>query len=93
MIVAALTVEIHISASQSLKDKRSVLKSIKDRVKNKFNVAYAEIDYQDKWQRATLAFVTVSASKSMAEEIIQKVFRILDNDVVFEIVKYQFEFR
>ena len=59
MIVALLSVELYIPHSQSLKDKRMVLRSVKDRLK-KFNVAVAEVEHQDLWQRARLAIVSVN---------------------------------
>src|SRR5207245_11774646 len=54
MVVGLLTVELHVAGSQSLKDKRMVLRRVKDRLK-KFNVAVSEVDHQDLWQRASLA--------------------------------------
>jgi uncharacterized protein YlxP (DUF503 family) len=59
MTVGLLTVELHIAGARSLKDKRMVLRRIKDRLK-KFNVAVSEVDHHDLWQRATLAIATVS---------------------------------
>ena len=66
MVVALLSVELHIPGSRSLKDKRMVLRGVKDRLK-KFNVSVAEVDYQDLWQRAGLAVVTVSSSQAHAD--------------------------
>src|SRR5207248_1954974 len=66
MVVGLLTVEIHVSGSQSLKDKRMVLRRIKDRLK-KFNVAVSEVEHQDLWQRAGLAVVTVSTDEPHAD--------------------------
>ena len=59
--IGVLTLELRLENSHSLKDKRHVVQSLKDRLRNKFNVAVAEIDYQDLWQRAAVAAVTVSA--------------------------------
>jgi uncharacterized protein len=59
MVVGLLTVELHVPGSGSLKDKRMIVRRVKDRLK-KFNVAVSEVDYQDLWQRAALAVVTVS---------------------------------
>ena len=59
MVIAVLTVELHVAGSRSLKDKRTVLRRVKDRLK-KFNVAVAEVDHHDLWQRGRLAVVTVS---------------------------------
>lgn len=61
MVIGLLSVELHIPHSQSLKDKRMVLRSIKDRVK-KFNVAVAEVAHQDVWQRAGLGIVAISTT-------------------------------
>jgi uncharacterized protein len=61
MIVGLLSVELYIPHSQSLKDKRMVLRSIKDRLK-KFNVAVAEVAHLDVWQRAGLGIVAISTT-------------------------------
>jgi uncharacterized protein YlxP (DUF503 family) len=66
MVVALLTIELHVPGSQSLKDKRMVLRRIKDRLK-KFNVAVSEVEHQDLWQRAALAVVTVSTDEKHAD--------------------------
>ena len=65
MVVGLLTVELHVSGSQSLKEKRMVLRRVKDRLK-KFNVAVSEVDHQDLWQRGALAVVTVSTDEAQA---------------------------
>jgi hypothetical protein len=61
VIVGLLSVELHIPYAQSLKDKRMVLRSVKDRLK-KFNVAVAEVEHQDLWQRAGLGIVAISTT-------------------------------
>jgi hypothetical protein len=66
MIVALLTVELHVRGASSLKDKRMVLRRVKDRLR-KFNVAVSEVAHQDLWQRAALAVVTVSTDQSLAD--------------------------
>jgi len=66
MIVGLLTIELFIPGSQSLKEKRMVLRRIKDRVK-KFNIAVSEVEHHDLWQRAGIAVVTVSTDKAHAE--------------------------
>jgi uncharacterized protein YlxP (DUF503 family) len=73
--VGVLTLELHIEGAQSLKDKRHTVKSLKDRLRGKFNVAVAEIDYQDLWQRALIAAVTVSSDRTRAEQVLQLVER------------------
>src|SRR5205085_8034828 len=66
MVVALLNIELFIQGSQSLKDKRMVLRRIKDRVK-KFNIAVSEVEHQDLWQRAALAVVIVSTDQAHAD--------------------------
>lgn len=71
--VGVLTLELRLENSHSLKDKRHVVKSLKDRLRGKFNVAVAEIDYQELWQRAAVAAVTVSPDHAHAERVLQSV--------------------
>ena len=71
--IGVLTLELVLRNSQSLKDKRHVVKSLQDRLRGKFNVAVAEIDYQDLWQRAVVAAVTVSSDHTHAEKVLQSV--------------------
>ena len=71
--IGVLTLDLRLEDSHSLKDKRHVVQSLKDRLRHKFNVAVAEIDHQDTWQRATLAAVTVSGDRLFAEKLLQSV--------------------
>jgi uncharacterized protein len=69
--VGVLTLELRLENSHSLKDKRQVVQSLKNRLRNKFNVAVAEIEYQDLWQRAAVAAVTVSSDRVHAEKVLR----------------------
>jgi uncharacterized protein len=71
--VGVLTLELRLENSHSLKEKRHVVESLKTRLRNKFNVAVAEIDYQDLWQRAALAAVTVASSRVHAGKVLESV--------------------
>jgi uncharacterized protein YlxP (DUF503 family) len=71
--IGVLTIELRLDDSHSLKDKRHVVKSLKDRLRHKFNVSVAEIDFQDLWQRALVAAVTVSSDHANAEAVLQSV--------------------
>jgi uncharacterized protein YlxP (DUF503 family) len=71
--VGVLTFELRLEHSHSLKEKRQVVKSLKDRLRSRFNVAVAEIAEQEMWQRAVLAAVTVSSDRKTAEEVLQRV--------------------
>ncbi|HEX7361377.1 MAG TPA: DUF503 domain-containing protein [Bryobacteraceae bacterium] len=68
--IGVLTLEIHVEHSHSLKEKRHVVKSLKDRLRERFNVSVAEIDYQDSWQHSVVAAVTVSNDRVRAEQIL-----------------------
>ena len=71
--IGVLTLELRLEDSHSLKEKRHVVESLKDRLRHKFNVAVAEIDYQDLWQRAVVAAVTVSPDHAHAAKVLQSV--------------------
>ncbi len=71
--IGVLTLELRIEDSHSLKDKRHVVQSLKNRLRHKFNVAVAEIEYQDLWQRAAVAAVTVAADHARAQQVLQSV--------------------
>jgi uncharacterized protein len=73
--IGVLTLELHIEGALSLKDKRHTVKSLKDRLRSKFNVAVAEIGYQELWQRSLVSAVTVSGDHAYAEEVLQRVER------------------
>ena len=92
MIVGVLTIELVIYSSSSLKEKKFVVKSIKDKLRNKFNIAIAEVDFLDKWQRAKLGIVTVGNDYTHVENSIQKVFEYLDNWNEFEIISHSFDY-
>ena len=73
--VGVLTLELQLSEAHSLKDKRHTVKGLKDRLRSKYNVAVAEIDYHDLWQRALISAVTVSGDHTRAEQTLQLVER------------------
>jgi len=73
MPVGLLTLELHIPDAQSLKDKRQVLRGLKDRLRQKFNVAVAELDHHDVWQRSVVGVVTLSNEEKHVREVLQSV--------------------
>ena len=68
MHIGACVVTLHLEASGSLKDKRQVVRSLQDRLRRKFNVAVAEVEHQDLWQRAALGIVAISTSAEHVEQ-------------------------
>jgi len=85
MPVGLLTLEIQLPYAHSLKEKRAILRKMRDRLRARFNVAVAELDHQDVWQHATLGVVSVSNSQSLLEAVFRQVLdeseRILGQDV------------
>ncbi len=79
--VAVGTVELHLPDVGSLKGKRHVLKGLKERVRQRFEVAVAEVDHQDTWQRATLAIACVSRDSRHANEVVSKAMDFIEDNV------------
>ncbi|MBB6443884.1 DUF503 domain-containing protein [Bacillus benzoevorans] len=79
MIVGLAACECMIYESQSLKDKRAVLQRIMTRLKRKFNVSVAEVDFQDTWQRTKIAIVVVASARVPAESELQHALKYLDS--------------
>ena len=78
MAVGLLTLELHLAEAQSLKDKRQVIRSLKDRLRASFNVAVAELDFEDTWQRSVVGVVTLSNEERHVEDSLQKVLAEAD---------------
>ena len=78
MPVGLLTLELHIPDAQSLKDKRQVLRSLKDKLRRDFNVAVAELEHHDVWQRSVVGVVSISNEEKHLREVLQKVLEEAD---------------
>jgi len=74
-MIAYLTMEIRIEGAHSLKDKRQVVRAVKDGLRTRFNVSVAEIDPSDAWQRATLGVVSISSSRDYLDGLMRNVER------------------
>ncbi len=91
MFIGLLQIELFIPDSDSLKAKRFVLSSIKDRIKNKFNVSIAEVENNDKWQRATLGVAMVANEKNFVDQALNKVLNFIDDYNQVEIIDHRIE--
>jgi uncharacterized protein YlxP (DUF503 family) len=78
MIVGAAAVELHIHGSQSLKAKRGVVRSIAQRVRNRFNLSVAEVGGQETWQRAVLGLVTVGSDRQRVRSVLEQVLSFIE---------------
>jgi len=88
--------ELYLPYCHSLKEKRRVIKSAADRLRSKFKMSVAELDYQDTWQRSLLGAAAVGSSREVLEQMSNKILleseRILGGDLVdfyFEILEHQ----
>ena len=92
MPIGLLTLEIHILDAQSLKDKRQVLRSLKDRLRAHYNVAVAELDHQETWQRSRVGVVTISGDAAYLEKTLAEIAaeseRLLGRDLLSQHVEY-----
>ena len=80
MIVVSLRVQFLLPGCASLKQKRFVLASVKTKLRNRFNVAVCENDFQDKWQRSELAVASVATNRRGAETVARQVMEFLENE-------------
>ncbi len=95
MYVARLILEIRIEAAHSLKDKRQVLRSMKDKLRQEFNISVAEVEVTDLWQRATIGIVSISDSRDYLQSLMSSVERHsskLANNLGAELVDSYVEF-
>lgn len=74
-MIGVLTLEIRIEGAHSLKDKRQVMRSVKDKLRASFNVATAELDQTDLWQRGTIGVVSINSSKDYLRGLMEQVER------------------
>jgi len=86
MTIGLVTVTISIPEARSLKDKRSVLRSLKDRMLNKMNVSVAEVGRLDEWKFAELAVVTVAANSTIVQKRVSEVSKRLRSDPRYVLV-------
>lgn len=90
--VGLCTVELLIPEANSLKSKRSVLKSMLDGMRNKFNVSAAEVDHNDVWQRAAVGITCVSNSQQFNDQVLNKVVDWIESNPRVCITTVQTEF-
>jgi uncharacterized protein len=91
MIVGSLRVRLLVRESRSLKDKRQVVRSIKDRLRDQFNVAVAEVDALDQRQLAVLGIVTVGNESAFVRGVLQQIVESLRRHPVAELIGHELE--
>ena len=93
MVVGTCLVSLHIPNSGSLKAKRLVLRRLKDRVKNRFNVSIAEVDGFDLWQRTTLGIAIVSRDRRFADKVLSNVIRLIESETSIDVIEIETDMR
>lgn len=91
MIIGACTIKLLIYESNSLKEKRHVLKSIIGKIQSRFNVSIAEVDLNDSWKTSVIGFACVTNDTSHANQMVSNVIKFIDKDSRVEIVDYSIE--
>jgi uncharacterized protein YlxP (DUF503 family) len=91
MHIGVCTLHLRLSESHSLKEKRRAIKSIKDRIRNKFNVSIAEIDRLDDWQWAILGVACVSNDAKFTNSILSNIVDFIEETHLVELMDYEIE--
>ena len=89
MFVGIVRIELHIPASQSLKDKRSVVRGLKDRIRQRVRASVAEVEHQDLWQRASLGVAVVSGERRQVDEQLQSVRQLVESTIGAELLDWE----
>jgi uncharacterized protein YlxP (DUF503 family) len=88
MMIGVCQVELLIPESSSLKSKRFILKSLKTRIRNKFNVSIAEIAENEKWQRTVLGMALVSNDRKMIDGVFNQIINLINSDLQVEMIDH-----
>ena len=89
MFTGIVRVELHLPACRSLKDKRSIVRSLKDRIRTSLHAAVAEVDHQDLWQRAAIGVAVVSGESHHVTEMLEAVRRQVEGTFGAELIDWQ----
>ena len=91
MLIGTAQYELLIPGAASLKEKRFVLKSVKTKIQNRFNVSIAEVDHLDKWQRACPGVACVANERRFLDEVMSKITNAMMEDHRFEVIDHCIE--
>jgi hypothetical protein len=93
MFVGVIQVQLHFPQVGSLKGKRKILKSLKDRIKNKFNVSVAELENHDLWQSSVVGIAIISNDKNFANSVLSKISDFVNSQPEIIVSDIQMEWR
>jgi len=89
MVVGIVRCELHLPAARSLKDKRQVVRSMKERIRERVRASVAEVEYQDLWQRAALGIAVVAADGGQVHELLNSARHIVESFVQAQVLEWQ----
>jgi uncharacterized protein len=89
MVVGLLHMELHLPASHSLKEKRSVVNHVKERLRTRFNASVAEVDHQELWQRAALGVAVVSSAPGGLDRVLRDILACVEREDRLQVLDYQ----
>ena len=93
MIIGVLLLDLHVPSAHSLKDRRAVIKSLKDRLRNRFNIAIAEVDATEKWQRSTLGVSTLGDHRDQVDAVLDHVTDWLRMSPTIALIRAERDYR
>ncbi|MFY0542743.1 DUF503 domain-containing protein [Brevibacillus sp. H7] len=91
-MMAGARIELFLPACQNLKEKRAIVKSILEKLRNKFNVSAAEMAYHEQWQRTVLGIAAVANKASFLENVLQSAIRLVENHPGVELIHADTEY-
>jgi uncharacterized protein YlxP (DUF503 family) len=92
MVIGVCRIELHLPDRHSLKEKRHVVKSLKDRLRQRFNVSIAEVDAHELWQRAVLAAACVGTDRPYVNGVLDQLVRAVEGDRAVDVIRTELEF-
>ncbi len=92
MVVGLLQLDLHLPLAQSLKDKRSVLKRLKDQLRGRFNISVAEIEPNEQWQRATVGVAMIAEERSYAQGVLRQVAEWVESTRLVNVIQTDEEY-
>ncbi|HOP32480.1 MAG TPA: DUF503 domain-containing protein [Candidatus Hydrothermia bacterium] len=92
MLIGVLVLDLYLPMCNSLKEKRSVVKRLKDKIRNSFNVSVSELDDQDIWRRTQIGVSCISMNGKDANNILSKIVNLVESDGSVEVLDYKISF-
>lgn len=93
MIVGTCLVDLRIPGCRSLKEKRQIVKALKDSIRRKYNISIAELDHHDTWQRTLIGIAAISSNARFANQVLSKVINVIEANTSVELIDYRLEMR